>query len=531
MDLTAHTCRRGAALLLALALLLSGCASPYGADGGRETRPAQTAPAEESSAQGPQTEEEGGDSAAENPFTLGYYPDKGLNPYTCNNTTNQSLIRLLYEPLFQQSPSFETETCLAERCVSDGAGTWTLTLREDAAFWNGERLDAGDVVASLEAAARTGSLYADRLAPLGDLRQTGETTLTFTWSEPLGELAPLLEIPIVQAGTEGDDLPTGTGPYQPKPDGEGVVQALTACSGWWQGEALPVEEIALRAVSDSDLLIYGFESGEITLVSTDLTGSNRLGYSGSFEVRDYPTSYLLYLGCNTGAGLCARQEFRLALQSALDRETIAGSLLSGHADPSPLTFPPDSPWYDGTLAERLSRADASGLADYAGEVVTILVNAESAFRVTIAEVLADSLCEAGLSAEVSALAWRDYQEALAAGEYDLYLGEVRLEPDFDLTPFFDLDGGLNFSGFSADEITASLSAYLASGGESRVDTAHALSLAISQAAPILPLCFIRHSILSNWGSLGSYAATQTNLFYHIQDWDLGGKEKEGRTAQ
>lgn len=530
MDLTSHTRRRWTALLLALALLLSGCADPYASDGGGETQPAPAAPAEEPPTQEPQAGEEGGGEAEENPFTLGYYRNKGLNPYTCNNTTNQGLIRLLYEPLFQQSPSFETEACLAESCVSDGAGAWTLTLREDAAVWNGDRLDAGDVVASLNAAARPGSLYADRLAPLGDLRQTGENTLTFTWSEPVGDLAPLLEIPIVRSGTEYDDLPTGTGPYQPQLDGEGEVQSLSAAPGWWQGEALPVGEIPLYAVSDSDLLIYGFESGAITLVSTDLTGSNSLGYSGSFEVRDYPTSYLLYLGCNTGSGLCSRQGFRLALQSALDRETIAGSLLSGHADPSPLTFPPGSPWYDGALAERLSQADASGLSDYAGEPVTILVNAESAFRTTIADFLADSLEEAGLPAEVSALAWPDYQLALTAGEYDLYLGEVRLEPDFDLTVFFDLDGSLNFSGYSADEITASLAAYLASGGEGRVDTAHALSLAISQAAPILPLCFIRHSILSNWGSLGSYAATQTDLFYHFQDWDLGGKEKEGRTA-
>lgn len=532
MNLTPHTGRRLTALILALCLLLSACADPY-ADSEQPEAPAQSP----ETASEPAYPEEGEEEQQEQPFTLGYYESKGLNPYTCNNTTNQSLLRLLYEPLFQQSPSFETENCLALSCVSDGEGQWTLTLRDGVSFWNGETLNAGDVIASLEQAARSGSLYADRLAPLGALRQTGEHSLTFTWSEPLGDLTPLLEIPVVQAGTEDGDMPMGTGPYLPQLDEDGGVEALTVHPNWWQGKTLPTEKITLYPVSDSDLLIYGFESGQITLVSTDLTGSNSLGYSGSYEVRDYPTSYLLYLGCNTKNGPCREQAFRLAFQSALDRETIADRLLSGHADPSPLTFHPESPWYDKDLARSLAEPDASGLEPYAGERVTILVNAESTFRTAIADFLAESLEEAGLEAEVSALSWSAYRAALEAREYDLYLGVVKLEPNFDLSPFFDLDGSLNFSGFSADEINASLAAYLAADGERRADRAYDLSLAVSQAAPILPLCFLKHSILSNWGSLGSYAATQSNLFYHIQDWDLGGpahtgeQETEGRTAQ
>ncbi|MGM9594579.1 MAG: ABC transporter substrate-binding protein, partial [Candidatus Onthomonas sp.] len=282
MNLTPHTGRRLAALILTLCLLLSACADPYAAPEEPDVPDQSEATVSEPS------DPEDGEKQQEQPFTLGYYESKGLNPYTCNNTTNQSLIRLLYEPLFQQSPSFETENCLALSCVSDGAGQWTLTLREGVSFWNGETLNAGDVIASLEQAARPGSLYADRLAPLGALRQTGEHSLTFTWSEPLGDLTPLLEIPIVQAGTEDGDMPMGTGPYLPQLDEDGGVEALTAHPNWWQGKTLPTERVTLYPVSDSDLLIYGFESGQITLVSNDLTGSNSLGYSGSYEVRDYP---------------------------------------------------------------------------------------------------------------------------------------------------------------------------------------------------------------------------------------------------
>lgn len=506
---------RLAVLALALLLALSGCGpAPSGGQAEPQETPAVPERSEEPEA------ERGGEE--DSPFTLGYYTQLGLNPYTCTNTTNRAVIALLYEPLFQVDPAFETEPVLAISCVPGEGGDWSLTLREDVSFWNGETLTAEDVAASLETARKPGSIYESRLAPMGELTQTGEYTLSFTWSQPLGDLSVLLEIPIVQAGTENAALPMGTGGYLPELGDEGVETLLTNPS-WWRQETLPVAEIPLYGVEGSDLLIYGFESGAVTLVSSDLTSSNSLGYSGSYEVWDYPTSNLLYLGCNTQSGICQNRDFRLALQSALDRETIAQRLLSGHAVASPLTFHPDSDLYDEALAQSLTQSGPAALEDYRGQTVAILVNADSSFKTAIAGFLADSLKEAGLEAEVQALSWPGYSQALEDGEYDLYLGEVRLEPNFDLTPFFDLNGSLNFRSFRTDEISSALAAYLAAGQESRANRAYALSLALSQEAPILPLCFEEHSILCNWGTLSAYAATQSNLFYHIQDWDLGSE--------
>lgn len=503
-----------AALLLFLLLTVTACAG-RGAPAEREESDGEASGMEMSEAEHIEEERE----TAFDCFTLGYYSKLGLNPYTCNNETNQALIHLLYEPLFQVTPTFDTEACLAQSCVQDGEGRWTLTLRPGVSFWNGEKLTAADVIDSLTEAAGEDSLYAQRLAPMSDLRQEEDGTVSFLWSEPLGDLTPLLEIPIVQSGTARDDLPIGTGGYLPQLEEE-TLDALSVYPGWWQGEAMPVEKIALQPVYDEDTLVYGFESGQITLVSSSLTASNSLGYAGSYEVWDYPTSYLLYLGCNTAGGICAGRDFRLALQSALDRETIAQSLFSGHAASSPLPFPPGTAYYDDALAQSLSGQETKALSQFAGERVTILVNAESAFKTTAAQFVADGLRAAGLEAEVSALPWTAFQQALAGGDYDLYLGEVKLQANFDLSPFFDLDGSLNFSRFAADEITAALADYQSAGSGERPARAKALSQAICQEAPILPLCFEEHSILYHWGSLERCTATQSNLLYHFQEWSV-----------
>lgn len=77
---------------------------------------------------------------------------------------------------------------------------------------------------------------------------------------------------------------------------------LTARSGWWQGRSLPFQTIHLASVGQADDLISSFDAGDITLLDADLTGTNSLGYSGSYEAWDYSTTNLIYLGFNTQRG-------------------------------------------------------------------------------------------------------------------------------------------------------------------------------------------------------------------------------------
>ncbi len=500
------------ALLLALLLTLSACA------GQADTAPDTDSPPAEDAADGVPEEET---PEADAPFTLGYYSALGLNPYTCSNTTNQAVIRLLYEPLFEVGPDFSVSPVLARACTPDGTGRWTLTLSEEAVFWDGSPLTAQDVVYSLTQAAAEGSIYESRLAPMSDLSLEGDA-VAFSWDGPHGELESLLEIPIVQSGSARDAVPVGTGPYQPVTDEDGL-SALTVHAAWPEADALPLGEIALYPAPDSDMLIYHFERGAVTLVTSDLTAPDSLGYFGHYETWDYPTSHLLYLGCNTAEGPCAETAFRAALQSALNRETMAESLLSGHADASPLPFHPASALYDASLAEPYAAPDPSALEGWARTEVRLLVNADASFKVTLAEYAAATLADAGLTVTVQSLSWPAFQAALEAGEYDLYLGEVRLEPNFDLSCLLAEDGSLNFSGYRSEAVSSALEAYLASGAQGRADAAAALSLAVCRESPILPLCFERHSILSNWGGLKAYTATQSNLFYHFTQWDLGNR--------
>ena len=91
--------------------------------------------------------------------------------------------------------------------------------------------------------------------------------------------------------------------------------------------------------------MQAFDTHSAALVATDLTGGGTVGFSGSFETMDYPTSTMVFVGINTRRGPCRDTVLCQALQRLADLGyctalycTLAGfaiSVLAGHALVSP----------------------------------------------------------------------------------------------------------------------------------------------------------------------------------------------------
>lgn len=466
-------------------------------------------------------------------FVLPYYEGAGFHPITGANRTNLALAPLIYEGLYELDERFTPQPLLCERAsVSEDGLTWTLTLRQEVSFSDGTPLTAREAADSLQLAMREGTPYAARLGNIRSVR-AGEMEITVTLNEPNGNLPALLDVPVVKETEAG---PLGTGPYAL--GGEEVL-FLNARVDWWQGKTLPFSRIRLYAVQGADGLIHAFDTREISLVAADITGSNALGYSGSYEVWDYPTSVMLFVGYNAARGPCRDPAVRKALSYGYERTAVAKSLFAQHAQAASLPVSPASALYDAALAERLSYAPQTmeELLDAAGWTLregarsngretlslTLLVNSENSYKSAAADFLAAGLMRAGIQVEVRRLAWDDYEAALAAGEFDLYLGEVRLTADFDLSALVRADGALNYGGFSDEEAEGLLTAFLLSGDASRASAAAALYQSLAETAPFTPLCFKNWSVLTHWGRLTGLTPTQQNVFYAFSQWKTGNQ--------
>ena len=495
-------------------------------------------------------------------FNLGYDPTATLDPITGNSQVNQELTGLVYQCLYELDNTFTPRPVLARTAsAGEDALTWTFTLAEGVVFSDGTPLTAAHVAASLNR-ARTSALYATRLAGVASVAAGEDGSVTVTLSRPNGNLPALLDVPIVleqgpsEDGTE-PPAPLGTGYYQYVQAGERLY--LLANPYHPSVAALPYSTIPLTPVTDTGERIAAFDSGEITAVTTDFSSPYALDYSGGYEATDYPTTSLLYVGFNAAKRVCKSALVRQAFSQAFDRAALVEVQLAGHGDPAALPISPLNGEYSEThaamldydmdaAAQLLAQAgcvlseedgllhDPDGLfrdkdaplVDENGRPieqddlvrVTLLVNSDNAVRQAVARQLADGLSRLGITVTVSSLSWVGYNNALTDGEFDLYIGEVRLTGDFDSSVL--LAGALNYSGVDNQALARAMTQWRINQGEWRVLAANTLWGQFVRDLPIAPLCFKRESLLVRWGMVSNVQPTRANPYDQISHWTITG---------
>ncbi len=454
------------------------------------------------------------------PFALAFYPSYSIHPSLAENRANLSLAPLLYEGLFQLNDQFDAVPVLCQHYEQSENGLiWMFSLRPGVVFSDGTPLTGFIAAQSLNTARTVGSRYAGRFSNVRSI--TGdETTVTITLTTPNNALPTLLDIPIT---LDSSSRPLGTGPYHLQESN--LDCRLQLNHRWWQDTPLPFQDIQLFTIQQADDLIAAFDSGDITLLDADLTGTNALGYSGSYEVWNYNTTDFIYLGFNTVKGYCKDSTVRQAISRSIDRSSITAIPYARHAIASSLPFHPDSPLYNTTLANQMdytpeALVELLSTTSLPKQPLQLLVNSENNAKVATAQYIAYQLETAGLPVTVEKLPWESFLSSLASGKFDLYLGEVLLTADFDISPLLSSKGTLNYSRWS-DQMTNELLNTLRSvSPEQRVQEAANLSLYLSEQVPIAPICFKHGCLLTQWGRLSGLSPVPGNIFSGLDSWTL-----------
>lgn len=496
------------ALLLPFALLL-GCGQSLDIEE-EELSPSQAA---ESSA-----EEELPITLPEQ-LSLSYYPQQSLDPITCPDGVQQTVAALLCEGLFELDESFLPKLRLCSAYTCDPTySTYVFTLRPGALFSDGSAVTAGDVVDTLRR-AKTSTRYSARLRDVAAITAGDGGTVTISLSSGNAALPALLDIPIVKSGT-ADTSPVGTGAYYLTAGENGG--ARLAANPNWQGGKQPVDSISLLAAETPDIVLAQFASHETQLLASDLTGLDPVSVTGRIAFYDADATIFQYVGLNVNSAALSGAALRQALNLGLDREQIASAFLSGHGKAAQFPIAPAAAEYPAALETAYSYdafQKAMTAAGYnTGEkttALTMIVNEESGFKVSIARYIAATLSAFDLKIEVSVLPWSEYAAALSAGKFDLYYGEVKLSADWDFRALLATGGSLNYGGNADPVLDTMIAAAMAS-----TDRPAALATAcrrIQSTAPILPVCFKTVSVLAQEGVFEGLAPTASNPFFKLAD--------------
>lgn len=495
--------KRITACLLLACLLLTGCTvgkPPYQPSGDALHQPTTTPPVTNP-------------APVEQTLTLGYCPEKNLNPYTATDLSNRMLFSLLYQGLFAVDAAYQVEPILCKKySVSKDQKTYVFYL-EEATFSDGTALTAADVVASLRTAMEN-PVYSGRFGAVSKIAATAEGAVQVTLSIPYENFPMLLDVPIVKAGTTNADWPLGTGPYY-KQDGHMGIRLMRR-SDWWcsAGLAATADSILLMEVESAAALRDDFEFGNITMVCADPGTDSYVDYRCDYELWGCESGVFLYLACNEKSLVFSSKTLRNALTHAIDRDSLVNDFYGGFALSATLPASPKSPVYNQKLADQYGYDPEKFIQSVQQTApstlrLTLLVNGADSRRIRVARRIGEMLEVAGFTVTVNALRDSAYTDALKRGNYDLHLGQTRLSPNMDLSAFYNPKGSLSFGGMADAGLYALCQEAMANVGN--YYTLHQKAMADGMLCPIL---FRSNAVYGQRGVLQGLTPARDNIFYY-----------------
>lgn len=447
-------------------------------------------------------------------FTLPIYPDESLHPTLVENQTNMILSPLLYEGLYVLDRNYTAIPWLvAEESVSEDGLRWVFTLKEGVTFWDGTALTGQIVASALNEARGENSRFSARFRDVNTISGTGNQVI-IQLSGANWNLPALLDIPISYGGGL---VPKGTGPYVYDKGGS----LLARNPLWWGGADLP-ETILLHEISAAMDMISAFDGGNISLLDGDLTGNQVFGYSGNYQVWEYYTSSLYYMGFNMENSVLD-SDLRRVISEGIDRDTLVNQTLAGYGTSTIYPVHPaidyGLPYWEYSILETVQEFMAYPWLPE----LELIVNGDNREKIAMAEQISAQLGEFGLVIHVKPLPWADFVAALQRGDFDLYISEIYMTADFDVSSLLLSTGGYNFGRYvdgMSDQLWWNFRAYGPSGEWNFYHY-------FFQQMPIAPICFENGTALSLWGHLSQVTPTANHLFYGLEHWVIEKEESTG----
>lgn len=457
---------------------------------------------------GPQKEEEPQE------FSLAYYPDRGMNPLSCNDFTNRVVFSLIYQNLFNVKSDYSVEPILCSRYqVSSSYRTWTFYIENGVTFSDGTVLTIDDVLATYLAARESG-YYSGRFTHVIEIALSEDGGITFKLDTAYENLPQLLDIPILKAEEVAAEKPLGTGPYILSDSLAGT--RLVRSPVWWCHDlefVVTAETIGLVEAQDPAQIRDQFEFYDVGLVCADPCSDTYADFRCDYELWDIDNGIFMYLACNTRyVDFLEDNTLRAMLTYGINREAIVQDNFRGYAHAVTLPADPTSPYYSKSLAARYAY-DPSIFVDFLSrygkteDPIRLLVNADDSVRLRIAHYIADAFTDYGLPMEVVECSTAKFNQEIYNANYDLYLGVTKLSANMDLSPFFAPYGNLSRNGVS-DEATYSLCLEsLANQGNY-----YNLHKAVADDGRIIPIAFYGYAIYATRGLLTDLTPARDNVF-------------------
>lgn len=351
----------------------------------------------------------------------------------------------VHEPLIQSTLTV-TNTDLTigydlatDYTVSEDGLTWTVTIRDDVKFTDGEPLTAEDVAFTYNTVKESSSV--NDFTMLDYAEATDETTAVFHMTRPFSiwpytmAIVGIVPEHAYDSATYGSN-PIGSGRYILKQWDRGQQVILEANPDYY-GEEPEMQQVTILFMEE-DAAFLAAQAGEVDLAYTSATYSDQ-------EIDGYELTAYASVD-NRGFNLPAVEEstdsegrtvgndftsdvlVRRAINIGIDRQEMIDNVLNGYGSPA-YSVCDQLPWYNEASEVEYDPEGAAALFDEAGWTVgddgvrekdgvkaelNLLYSTGDSVRQALAADFADQLGELGISCTLEGVGWDTaYDRALS----------------------------------------------------------------------------------------------------------------------
>jgi peptide/nickel transport system substrate-binding protein len=405
-----------AGMLLLGVVAISGCTDSTTTDGTTEAAG---------------TEETGNDELVAAVGTHGGEPESGFNPITGWGYNHEPLIQ---STLFKRDSNAALTNDLAtDYSVSEDGLTWTVTIRDDVKFHDGEPLTAEDVAFTFNTAAdASGDVD---LSMLDEATATDDNTIEFKLSDNqatfINKLAVIGIVPEHAYDDNYGQNPVGSGPYQFVQWDKGQQVILESNPDYYGDE--PYFKKLTIVFMESDTAFAAAKSGQIDLAEIPASYANqevdgmKIVALDSIDARgiSFPvqpdTGETSEGGYPIGNDVTSDVAIRKALNIGIDRQTLVDGALNGQGEEE-FTGADKLPWgnedaaiEDGNIDEAKKILSDAGWEDTDGDGIvekdgvkaefTLLYAASAQERQALAVAVSEEAKELGINIIPEGASW------------------------------------------------------------------------------------------------------------------------------
>lgn len=323
--------------------------------------------------------------------------------------------------------------------VSEDGLTWTVTIRDDVSFTDGEPLTAEDVAFTYNTVKEASSV--NDFTMLDSAEAVDDTTVVFHMNRPFSiwpyTMAVVGIVPehAYDSETYGAD-PIGSGRYILKQWDRGQQVILEANPDYY-GEAPKMQRVTILFMEE-DAAFLAAQAGEVDAAYTSATYSDQsidgfhLDSYASVDNRGFNLpavpSGTDEEGRNVGNDLTSDVLVRRAINIGVDRQEMIDNVLNGYGTPA-YSICDQMPWYNEASEVEYDPEAAAELLDEAGWTMgddgirekdgvkaelNLLYATGDSVRQALAADFADQLGELGISCKIEGVGWDTaYDRALS----------------------------------------------------------------------------------------------------------------------